>query len=560
MIVFDTEDDSPEVLAAHKSGFLKQVTQIAAITDTGKRFHNNGDPVEFIKWCRQTRQKDVWAFNTSYDIGNLCNTSKIRLYEFDKIMVKGRFISAKYKGLTFYNAQNLSGAGSSVATLGLAVDLPKFGWDYKPDELKKFSDKRLKEFLAYNKTGQEKLNDPVYVFRDCEIVMKFLKFVRGKCADMGIDKIPGTLGSLCVRAFEAGGGENWHEASDESQSALRGARVEIFNQGGAGRIAYTDINSLYPYCMTMDFPACMEKLDTLEGYGICSCDVIVPKTLFIAPLPWRDEEKRLLFPVGNLSGVWTIHELQNSILQGCKIKRINWILGSKEGKPFYRDYIIDKYQQRLDCKTVAESLFWKLLMNNLYGRLAISGEISRTLLLTEENKDDGIPYGTKILTEYQMPLPDFTNYLHASYVLSYARIVLYNFLKMIPRKDLIYCDTDSAFFFCKGELPFSIGNKLGEMKLEGFGKSMIPVLPKTYIFDETYKAKGVPKKHAKDFIDHGLAEYETPFKMRESIRFFDAGNSRKLSVWRTVEKRRQTHYDKKRKRGEFFLPKVINCW
>ena len=126
MIVFDTEDDSAELLSAGKSGFGKTVTQIAAITDQGKRFHNRGNPLEFLRWCHEVGDDDVWAFNTAYDIGNLCNQgSKLHLYDFDLTLVKGRFIKGKIEGLNFYDVHNLSGNGSSVKSLGAAVGLKK---------------------------------------------------------------------------------------------------------------------------------------------------------------------------------------------------------------------------------------------------------------------------------------------------------------------------------------------------------------------------------------------------------------------------------------------------
>jgi hypothetical protein len=216
------------------------------------------------------------------------------------------------------------------------------------------------------------------------------------------------------------------------------------------------------------------------------------------------------------------------------------------------------YANRLASESPAENLFWKLLMNNLYGRLAIGGVLSRSMILTGDNCGRGIPYGGKVLLDHNMPLPEFTNYLHAAYVLSYARLRLQDFLRRVPAKDLIYCDTDSVIFFCEGELPFPVSKALGEMKLESMGSRCVPYLPKTYIYDETYKAKGVPKSSAKDFIEHGRAEYDLPFKLREAVRFYDAENSRKLSVWRRVEKIRQTEYDRKKVSGNFFLPKKVN--
>jgi hypothetical protein len=535
MIVFDTEDNSSELLAAGKSGFDKKVTRIAAITDSGKRFHNRGDVKQFLKWCHEQKTQDVWAFNTQYDIGNLCNSGQIKLDDFDMTLVKGRFIRAKTMGLDFFDVHNLSGGGSSVKSLGKAVGLEK---------------------LDSGKLGFDNLD---YVFRDCEIPMRWLKFVRERCDDFDIKKIPATLGGLCTKAFASLGYENWFDSSEDSASALTGARVELFSGGGRGRIAYVDINSLYPWAMTQLFPTCIERLGKLEGYGIARVNIEIPKTQ-LAPLPVKDDENRLIFPCGKLSGVWTIAEIKNAVRCGAKIRKIFWILGSRDGKAYYRDYITTMYQNRLASKSEAESLFWKLLMNNLYGRLAIGGIISRSLKLTEENKNDGLPYGTKILADYEMPLPEFTNYLHAAHVLSYGRLRLFHFLSKIAAEDLIYCDTDSIIFFCRGNPPFPVNKNLGEMKLESWGSRCTPYLPKTYIFDDAYKAKGVPKSRAKDFIVHGRAEYDLPFKMREAIHFYDADNSRKLSVWRKVEKIRAAKYDRKEISGNYFLPKMVKMF
>lgn len=574
MIVFDTEDNSAELLAAGKSGFDKQITQIAAVSESGKKFHNNGNVTEFLKWCHERGEKqNVWAFNCQYDIGNLCHSGRqLRLDDFDLRLVKSRFISGSTAGLNFFDVMNISGAGSSVMSLGSAVGLPKFGvnvydgdtiegetpYGYEKKTFAKFPANEQKKFWKYAQMEKAELfRNKDYVLRDCEIPMRWLKFVKEKISEYGIDNIPATLGGLSCKMFTATGGENWHEATDESRQSIMGARVELFNCGGRGRIAYLDVNSLYPWCMTQLFPVSMDKLDRLEGYGIAACDVAVPE-MFVAPLPWRDEEGRLLFPVGKFSGVWTIHELRNAMRQGVKVLKAHWILGSAEGKPFYRDYITTMYQNRLAAQSPAESLFWKLLLNNLYGRLAIGGEISRTMLLTDENKHNGAIFGRKILCEHQMPLPEFSNYLHAAHVLSYARVRLFEFLKKVPPKDLIYCDTDSMMFFCEGELPIETGKDLGMMKLEKMGSRCEPILPKTYIFDDEYKAKGVPKRKAKKFITDKTVTYESPYKMRESIVFYEENNKRKLSVWREVQKNLNANYEKKRKKGEFFLPKKIN--
>ncbi|HEY4799663.1 MAG TPA: DNA polymerase [Bacteroidia bacterium] len=567
MIVFDTEDNSSELLAAGKSGFDKTVTQIAAITEAGDSYWSGGDVRDFLAWLDEIGESDVWAFNTPYDIGNLCHrpSGKLKFHNFDLVLVKGRFIRGGYNGFNFFDVHNLSGNGSSIGTLGFAVGLPKFGFPYKPNELKSFPLLEQKKYQKFAKMSDaERFRNKEYVLRDCQIPMEWLKFIRARCDEFGIDKIPSTLGGLCVKAFAALGYANWFEASDNSHAACYGGRVELFSCGGSGHIMYVDVNSLYPHAMTMDFPECYEDLEkSLDGYGVAKCQVSVPKDLQLAPLPYHDDESRMIFPVGTFSGIWTLAELRAATKFGVKIKKVFWSYGSKTAQRYYADYIKEMYRRRLASKSPAEKLFWKLLMNNLYGRLAIGGEVSRSMRLTDKNNREGVPYGDKILCDYKMPLPEFTNYLHAAHVLAYARITLLDYMARIPAENLIYCDTDSIIFFWKPDkpLPFPITNDLGALKLESVGSRCDVYLPKTYHFKgekEEWKAKGVPRRHAREFIINGEAEFDLPFKMREAIRFYDKDNSRKLSVWRRVNKMLKAEYDRKRKSGKFYLPKVLN--
>lgn len=158
--------------------------------------------------------------------------------------------------------------------------------------------------------------------------------------------------------------------------------------------------------------------------------------------------------------------------------------------------------------------------------------------------DNATPYGNKLLVETRMPLPDHVNYLHAAYVTSYARTRLLAGLRNIQSGDLIYCDTDSIIHRGK---PFCEPSKvLGEYKLEKTWSSCQTFGPKCYRGDNEYKAKGVRKDLAQKFILEGRVEYDIPFGLREAIIGYDKGNSKQLSVWHRIEKRRITGYDKKK--------------
>jgi hypothetical protein len=260
------------------------------------------------------------------------------------------------------------------------------------------------------------------------------------------------------------------------------------------------------------------------------------------------------------------------------------MIGSQTAAPYYREYILAMYKRRQKLLAAnpagAEALFLKLLMNNLYGQLAIGGNVSVTIDLANALDDegkinrDGIPFGGKFLTGIEFPLPPHVNYLHAAYVTAYGRLALQDFMRKIPADDLIYCDTDAVIFHCAKEPPFQIGLDLGQMKLEAVISRCQTIAPKVYRLTKKLpdgkektesKAKGIPNRDGfpDKFIDEKRVEFDAPFGLRESIIYFDyykehgkdGEQSRKLSVWRTVEKRLLTEYDKKRLKKSLYFPK-----
>jgi hypothetical protein len=92
------------------------------------------------------------------------------------------------------------------------------------------------------------------------------------------------------------------------------------------------------------------------------------------------------------------------------------------------------------------------------------------------------------------------------------------------------------------------------MKLEGWEKIAVCQAPKLYRIGKVYRAKGVPKRLAKDFFERGRVDYDIPFRFREAVAFYDRSNSKKLSVWRNVEKFRRGGYDRKKQVGNRFIP------
>ena len=579
--VFDTEDDSRELIESGRSGFDKAITQIAVVTMIdpdgsglvpGPRYHNRGDVKAFKKWMLRTSEKHGitrwYAHNLQYDLGNLFADE---IDQLEMTMVGGRLIRARWGSILFLDTFNLF--PTSVAKLGDAVGLKKLDMD---------------------------VHSKAYVFRDCEIPALALEKLCETCAEFDIEEPSNTLGGLCVKIWQAMGGENPSDISKASREAIFGGRVEIFRSGGKGNIAWTDINSLYPSVMTGEFPASMEPSETMLRFGITKATVFIPQQV-LAPLPFRVTEQNpvsgvyenaILFPCGRITGVWTNAELRNAVdHHGVVIEKIHESRGSDESVKPYGKFVEEFYRRRLASDSEAYKLIYKLLMNNLYGQLGMGGTVTRTAEMNSQTmqdirtgKRDATVFGEAVMFDVSIPLPVHVNYAHAAYVTAYGRIMLLSYLREVPPDRLIYCDTDSVFFFHPENepLPFATGSGLGEMKIEGMGSEINVYAPKTYqitVGGKTkHKAKGVPSRHAEGFLKTKSAEYAAPFKMKEAVTFFDRtnvswkkndkgrmvpvlgkqlrGNARKLSVWRVVSKELLSTYKKKKlnKKTGAFMP------
>lgn len=524
--VFDTEDNSRELLETGQSGFLKKVTQIAAITDKGQTFYNQGNVIEFLKWLKQTDTGVVYSHNLQYDIGNLFGRA---LDLPDVLLVPGRIIKSKWQGKLFYDSFNLF--PMSLAAIGNAFGLKK---------------------LAFDAASKE------YVYRDCEILLKALTYVKAKAGFYGIETLPATIGGLSVKIWKALGGENWFDDFELSQQAYYGGRVELFKTHAKGCLKYVDVNSLYPAAMTREFPDHLEAGCDLSGFGIARVRIKVPEDC-IVPLPYRTDIAEIWYPYGTFNGTWTMAELQNAIKHGAKVLKVFESYGSKTGSRYYSDFVTQLYAERLASSNNAERLFFKLVLNNLYGQLACSGNVLRSVNLTPWTNSNGYKYGQKRLIATKFPLPLHVNFSHAAYVTSYGRIMLQDFLRAIPPDKLIYTDTDSIIFeHRKGlKLPFEISDALGKMKLEATGSFCQCFAPKSYCFDDTWKAKGVKALNAKTFLTEKTVVEQQPYRFREAVEFYDRANSKQLSVWRNIEKRFCSQYTKKRLAGSRFFPKKV---
>lgn len=537
-LFFDTEDNSEELLndKINIAGWDRKITQIAAIDSYGNRFHFGCDANKFLHFVETSEYSKIYAHNVAYDIGALLRD---RLDELDAYFVGGRLIKAIWRGKIFLDTHNI-----------FPMALAKLGETFKIKKL------------------QRNVHSKRYVYRDCEIGVQALKFVNEFVGEFGVEKVRNTLGGVATQIYHAMGGN--HEFCDlsfdmEPIPYLFGGRVELFKDkhlSKSGNILYCDINSLYPYVMTQEFPIECAPQNHLEGYGIAAVELDVPE-MFVCPLPVRTENGSIIYPHGKLFGIWTLHEIRNAIACGSKLKRIYFAIGTQKTKKYYARFVKNLYARRKSATSEAEKLMLKLCMNNLYGQLATSGKITRYCVPTEDRvlNSEGQMVGKKILHTYEMPLPAHTNYIHAAYVTAYGRLKLMECLNKIGEKDLIYCDTDSVIFDGRNGNPFKITDELGGMKLEGKASIVQTWAPKMYRFENKYRAKGVKSDAAELFCKTGKAEMVLPYRLREAIHFYDDDQITKrfrASVWRRITKERRHKYDKKDLHKGIYFPKLID--
>jgi hypothetical protein len=579
-LFLDTEDNSIECLENQRqeiinpatgsvwSGMDRTITQIAAVSETGEEF--SFDSVEEFTSFISYQKPKIYAHNLSYDLGSLYGD---RLHHFDMIFVGGRLIKATGYGCTWLDSANIY--PMPLKKVGEAVGLKKLDLD---------------------------INSRQYVFTDCHIVriaiQKFKDFLESKGS-----RLKNTLGGCAVDLYKTRFKADAPYCDDmQLREAYYGGRTELFRSSYEGQVQYVDINSLYPYCMTKAYPDILLPVTkpNFANFGIASVEIYLPETLKLGVLPYRTSEG-INYPLGYLKGVWTYLEIEEALKRGAKIIDVEWAEETTNCKSYYKAFMLMLYKERLKAKNEADRLILKLLMNNLYGQLGMSGEITRLRNLTDRDFDiaegrgnayldwqakhphkvpaqyfidNPVLHNCKILAKQEIPLPDHVNYSHAAYVTSYARIELLKWIEKIGVDRMLYCDTDSCIF--TGDLNIPVSTELGGMKHEGEFRFYEAIQPKVYQLKKAdgtayFKTKGIKNEKAKyrkteeskvttseQFYYDGETALDQPYRMKESINLYSKGEV-VASRWRKVEKSIKTSYTKKNKKGKKYIPKVLTA-
>jgi len=499
ILAFDTEDDSngnPLII-----NFFDGVSH-----------HTFIDTLKAWEWIARQEPASVWACNAEYDLLNLFQgwTAKVLTLQY----VSSGLMRATMdeSNITFYDT--LRHWPMSVSAMGEYIGKKKFK-DY-------LSDKVTPKLIEACR-------------RDTEIVFDFVTQMLGRYTNLRLE-IKSTLPSMAMQYWQTFNKMDLPRLRGEVREYFRegyyGGRVEVFQFGEIkGPIYHYDVNSLYPYVMKKYlYPDITGgERETLKPnfskYGMAHIDIKIPFHN-IPALPYRSE-KEIMFPHGRISGVYCYPEIRQALEDGGKITKIYRAIEYEGGVAPFVKYVDTCYANRLKAKNAFDKTFWKLMTNSLYGKFASKDQ----LLTISKDREFIIKSASR-----------FSNVIWSAYVTTYARLALLKYLRSVSL--VYYCDTDSVF--TPDQLPVS--PDLGALKLEGIYKRSEFFGNKVYVVDDTYRARGVPRKRkdsendpAKDFIRTGRCIFRRPARLRESRRSFLTAN-----VWYEAKKEFKATYTKRK--------------
>lgn len=518
VIFFDTETKEKDIAINTKELSLKLGVAYLTRYYKGKGYLKESECVfytraQFEKWINKTctgkKRFIITAHNVGFDVritGIMKRLVKNGWKRNSFILDEHKFMAALRKDNTsIFIMDNMQLFNVSLKSLGESIGISKLEVDFETAD-----DNSL---LTYCK-------------RDVEVMRvawsKWSTFIQ----EFDLGNFKATIGSQAFTAFKHRFKENDiyihtnERVIELERESYHGGRVECFYIGkyDSSSIYNLDVNSMYPYIMkTVKLPykliAYYEKISLNDFKRIHNntnyiCEATVKIT---RPLLPALNNGRLIFPVGNVSGVWTKSELEYAMRNG-KLLDVRRCAIYAEAILF-KDYVDFFYAQRLQFKKEGNTqfaYFAKLLMNSLYGKF---GQKMTEYEVTGFNPDlpdqGGSTYDLfkRMQVKYRVidgiiekesgTFEGYDSFVAvAAAITGAARAYLLSLIEIAGWDNVLYCDTDSLFVNKKGRSNLSsvINNiAIGKLKVEAVADSITILGAKRYIFGSKVANKGIRK-------------------------------------------------------------------
>ena len=262
------------------------------------------------------------------------------------------------------------------------------------------------------------------------------------------------------------------------REALYGGRVYCLKPFSQNIIEY-DVNSLYPAAMldnyfptskpiVIDINKCNNttiiKLLTENKLFICTVTIETNKKLKISPIPIIDKRDNNIYRTYNYKFqkiiTLTINsvDLKELMNIGYKIKKVLTIVKFNKSKKIFHQYIETIYDKRIKSKEKIISDFYKLIMNNTYGKLCQKPNETKIIIkkhntkyrykksdyknIYKINKYNYDIYRINLIENFKFPIQI------ASFITAYSRQIMNKFIHKLggfENPKFYYSDTDSFY-------------------------------------------------------------------------------------------------------------------
>lgn len=239
-------------------------------------------------------------------------------------------------------------------------------------------------------------------------------------------------------------------------------------------------------------------------HGVYRARVVVPDR-YLPPLPVRERDRSILYPIGPIRGTWTLPELQAAEGRGCKIVSVDECVAWPDGAELLYAPIVDRwFRERMKAgKRTVWGEWWRLLANALTGKLAEQPERMSVVINPPQIRycSPEVPssrlagctkeWCTKRCAAYRMldadgrvwgvpffRLGECAHIHHAAYLTGATRMRVQDAAERIPAEDLVYSDTDSLW--TTGGTPEPAGEEAGHWTFKHAWGDFVARAPKVY--------------------------------------------------------------------------------
>jgi DNA polymerase family B len=266
-----------------------------------------------------------------------------------------------------------------------------------------------------------------------------------------------------------------YQTQDIAWKAFYGGRFELITKGFIGTCYLYDINSAYPYALTL-LPDILDgtwiddsnKINPQAALGFFCISANIDNTVKIAPFPFRTKNGKMIYPIGKFITYVTLEELK--VVKGdSRIKYEildSWqFIPNKNCRYPFKQFIEEQFYKRLELKEKKDPLEQaiKVVLNSIYGKMA---------------------------QRINNRMGNLFNPVISAFITGYTRAQLYRFMREHDlERSVVAFATDSIAVTKKIDNLDS--KRLGEMKLDKQADDVIFLSNGFYRFNGKWKQRGI---------------------------------------------------------------------